>query len=233
MLDTDPEPETTDAQGTAKIREGLLVLTVESGRLSALATRIIMYLFKPGDTLDPDCKTSFENFRRVISAMHEGNTGLGVDPAAAKFLRDRKIIDNDNFQALTMFVDMARTAVSANPRLPPDDPQIEMLSEFLNELLGPAIDALQEQVRAGMQANRKTSVARRSEAQTVVMDASVQLSKVARSTRMLSINAMIEAQRLGSEGLGIGHLAHEMVALTDQVSEITSRISNQMHRWSE
>ena len=66
-----------------------------------------------------------------------------------------------------------------------------------------------------------------------VRESSTRISQIATEIRMLAINARIEAARAGEHGRGFAVVAEAIGQLSRQTSEVTTRISDQIHDFGE
>lgn len=60
-----------------------------------------------------------------------------------------------------------------------------------------------------------------------VMETAEQITQINRETRILSMNAGVEAARAGAAGAGFGVVAEELTRLSDNISSAASRMLDQ------
>ena len=71
---------------------------------------------------------------------------------------------------------------------------------------------------------RSTRVARATDATLSAQDAMTRIDRVSRNVRMISLNASVEAARVGSIGRGFAVIANEIRALSEEVTSATGQV---------
>ena len=97
------------------------------------------------------------------------------------------------------------------------NPREQGLAELIDEQ-SRTVTAYVEVTRADAAAQREAAEAAHQQAQTIMKVGST-IAEVARSSKMLALNASIEAARLGSAGRSFAVIASQMQTLSDQVHE--------------
>ena len=78
--------------------------------------------------------------------------------------------------------------------------------------------------------NAELSVAQFSALSETIAKVASSIEAIGRRTRLLSLNAAIEANRLGAKGEAFGQIALEFKILSTETSEVATTIANQLYK---
>ena len=120
-------------------------------------------------------------------------------------------------QEIVQITKLIQEAVARNQE---SQQQLALSSDSIQQLTGD-MSRISADMRASLQA-----VAAMKENMNDITDILAMISEISRQTRLLSLNARIEASRAGQAGLGFAVVADEISVLSERTAEATSRIQH-------
>lgn len=203
------------------------------------ASRVMFYSLLYGS-----CKTSdefafsrngidraIEGFELAVVILTTDDPIQNVDPEALGWLR---AIVASHKGARETFLEFARRL---RPLFYPEAVEPEERHAFYFAFVTFAVKDFNEHFAALMDAlandltkERQARVGRASEATQSAQDAMARIEKVSRNVRMISLNASVEAARVGSVGRGFAIIANEIRTMSEDVSHATGHVRDSIQR---
>lgn len=153
----------------------------------------------------------------------------GVHPAALDWIRSRSQSNGalcDQGRALLKRLDALEQAIDDAPD------QVIQLTLQVTAPLTAFMQLLEEDVIAPLRAESAAARERRAqESQTAAESARmamVEISQISRSVRLISLNASVEAARVGDQGRGFAVIAGEIKALAESIDLVTQSATSSM-----
>lgn len=191
--------------------------------MHANAIRIMMFIAAAAVTRDEAMRLSgLDGCRRALGALEDvldllvtPDRWRGLDPLAAHIL---SLVDrSDAERRLQDYVAIVHRCVGTMERGEPVSP--DAYDDMMRMSYGafqPAMVALTDAVtRAGDAVRRERSDAART-ARVAARDAQARIADIARTVRLISLNARVEAARAGEAGRAFGVIAEEIKDLSEQ-----------------
>ena len=159
---------------------------------------------------------------RVVLALCDDAERGRLHPLAARVLSDAVAAQPEAARVLEEFVAMARrceATVAAG-----DDPHdaLEALAHLGHGRCSQETVALGAAIEAGVARWRADAMARAATARRTALAARDRIEDIARTVRLISLNARVEAARAGDAGRAFGVIAEEIKALSEQTAEASA-----------
>jgi hypothetical protein len=215
-------------QNAPAIQHELVSLLNQSGKLRMLSHRAIMMLLL--EQFDPKrAKIHRDELKKTISTFREFSD-LFIEPEAVKgelqacaiFLAKKHCFEKSAIESVIFFRKAIFQKIAAGQKI--DIDEITPFSQFVASDLLAAVNHILEGITNQIakiaqseedEANRKHAVISRSVEE---------LEKSARMVYMISLNASIEASRLGNDGAGFKQIVREVRELSDQMGNSASKL---------
>lgn len=218
-------------QTAPAIQHELVSLLNQSGKLRMLSHRAVMMLLleqfdpKRAEIHQQELEKTISTFREFSEPFIEPDAVKGELQACAIFLEKKQCFDKSAVESVIFFrktIEALFKKVETGQKIDVDE--IDPFSQFVASDLLAAINHILEGITGQIakisqheevEANRKHAVISRSVEE---------LEKSARMVYMISLNASIEASRLGNDGAGFKQIVREVRELSDQMGNSASKL---------
>lgn len=218
-------------QNAPAIQHELVSLLNQSGKLRMLSHRAIMMLLleqfdpKRAEIHRDELKKTISTFREFSDPFIEPEAVKGELQACAIFLAKKHCFEKSAIESVIFFrktIEAIFQKIATGQKI--DIDEITPFSQFVASDLLAAVNHILEGITNQIakiaqseedEANRKHAVISRSVEE---------LEKSARMVYMISLNASIEASRLGNDGAGFKQIVREVRELSDQMGNSASKL---------
>lgn len=217
------------AQST--LESSLLRLMNQTGKLRMLSHRTMMLLLlAQNDTDHQDdyikdlakAVKTFEDFARPLLDPDHLNNEFAP---ACHFLFQNKAIDKTDLDAVEHFITQIKTLLDKAVRhYQIDTATIRETAQYVSVLLLSRINNILQAIETQMDKMHEMTALENERKNEVIGRSVDELEKSTRMVFMISLNASIEASRLGAGGDGFKQIVREIRDLSDQMGRSASRL---------
>ena len=218
-------------QTAPTIQHELVSLLNQSGKLRMLSHRAVMMLLL--EQFDPNrAEMHQQELEKTISTFREFSDPF-IDPQSVKgelqecaiFLAKKHCFEKSAVESVIFFrktIEALFKKVLAGQKIDVDE--ITPFSQFVASDLLAAINHILEGITDQIAKLAKVEEDEANRKHAVISRSVEELEKSARMVYMISLNASIEASRLGNDGAGFKQIVREVRELSDQMGHSASKL---------
>ena len=216
---TSPQPSKADVDA------GLSELINLSGKLRMLSHRVALFaamsLQSDQNGHARELRKAVDEFDRIARALRDGDPELNVSSACVDHLRHQGAIDPGTLTELDRFLTLSEPFLRRG-----GEADLIALADFVSGPLLTTLNDLNERIRGVLNDQLAREAAHSQKSQQIVADAAHEIRNIGATARMLSLNVMIETNRLGETGAALEHIAQEIIGMTGAIGQLAARIGD-------
>lgn len=218
-------------QIVSSIREELLALVNQTGKLRMLSHRAVMMLLLQQIDQDDADQHRLE-LDKTIGMFNEFSEPI-IDPASVKgdfqrcalFLDNRGLFEKSDIDAVLFFRNGMFTFLNKiSTGVKVEVAEIKTFSHFVANDLLVSLNKILEAITLEIAEITRNEEAEANRKHAVISRSVEELEKAARMVYMISLNASIEASRLGNDGAGFRQIVREVRELSDQMGSSAAKL---------
>jgi methyl-accepting chemotaxis protein len=226
------------ANGEANIEAELGALINKCGKMRMLSHRVLVTLLienmKDTSSADGlrDLEANLTEFARIAADVSPGSTTSTLSTDVKRVLAQVEAVSPSQSEDLTCFVATARSLQMrlSEPASQRRTNAIEELADFVKTPLLATLNTIVEGMGRALNhvvSQRQSHVGLQSK---TIRSSISELEKISRMIMIISVNASIEASRVGEAGRGFSAVAGEIRMLSQSANKVISSLRSQYDR---
>lgn len=216
----------------------LATLINKCGKMRMLSHRVVLTLLLENAKADKcrdalaDLEKNITEFAQIAGDITPGSAKSKLPAALKRILVKVEAVSQSQSEELSRFVSIARSiqARLAEPVSARRTEAIEELADFVKTTLLDTLNAIVEGISRALDhvvSHRQSHVGQQSR---TIRSSISELEKISRMIMIISVNASIEASRVGAAGRGFSAVASEIRTLSQSANKVISSLRSQYDR---
>ena len=212
--------------------EALRLVADQPNAMRAHALRMMGNLCTARMAREPDlraaCEATFERaadgFAAAVALFDEGDGAADLHPEVRAVIAEVRAA-RPAFGATTRRLhELMHECRAAWTEAVPPQPLYDTVVDYINVAYTEEITAFTQALGEASERRRAEGAERLAAAQRDALDARSRIAAIARTVRLISLNARVEAARAGEAGRAFGVIAHEIKSLAEQTEEASGAL---------
>lgn len=226
------------SDGDSRTEAILGTLINKCGKMRMLSHRVVVTLLLENSKTKPcseslaDLEKNISEFAQIAADIAPGSAKSKLPPALKRILATVDAVSQTQSEELSRFVSIAGSIQGrlAEPVSTRRTESIEELAGFVKSTLLDTLNAIVEGISRALDyvvSERQSHLGQQSK---TIRSSISELEKISRMIMIISVNASIEASRVGAEGRGFSAVAGEIRTLSQSANKVISTLRAQYDR---